>query len=127
MFYSPTRSGSLRLREQLPRGFGQAPRRRERGYNSPGRTTCTEISSEFALSRPLNAWIREQRSGTVNQQNHYGGSVWGTLIKDKLFLLGTYDGSGVNPISYRQRISVATLQPSNNTWWRIIVPRAELV
>jgi outer membrane receptor protein involved in Fe transport len=48
---------------------------------------------------------------TVHQQNQFGGSVGGALIKEKLFYFGTYDGfRKVNPILYTSTTPTATIQ-----------------
>jgi len=47
---------------------------------------------------------------TVHQQNQFGGSVGGALIKEKLFFFGTYDGfRKVNPILYTSTTSTPTI------------------
>jgi hypothetical protein len=47
---------------------------------------------------------------TVHQQNQFGGSVGGALIKEKLFFFGTYDGfRKVNPILYTSITSTPTI------------------
>jgi hypothetical protein len=47
---------------------------------------------------------------TVHQQNQFGGSVGGAILKEKLFFFGTYDGfRKVNPILYLSTTSNATI------------------
>jgi hypothetical protein len=47
---------------------------------------------------------------TVHQQNQFGGSVGTPIIKDKLFLFGTYDGfRKVNPILYTSTTPTSTI------------------
>jgi hypothetical protein len=47
---------------------------------------------------------------TVHQQNQFGGSVGGAIIKEKLFFFGTYDGfRKVNPILYTSTTPTATI------------------
>ena len=47
---------------------------------------------------------------TVHQQNQFGGSVGGAMIKDKLFYFGTYDGfRKVNPILYTSTTSTTAI------------------
>jgi hypothetical protein len=55
---------------------------------------------------------------TVHQQQQFGGSVGGAIIKDKLFYFFTYDGyRKVNPILYTSSVSAATLaQYATNTY-----------
>ena len=49
-------------------------------------------------------------SPTIHQQQQFGGSVGGAIIKDKLFYFFTYDGyRKVNPIFYTSSTSAATL------------------
>ena len=47
---------------------------------------------------------------TVRQQNQFGGSIGGALIKNKLFGFFTYDGyRKVNPILYTSSVGVSTI------------------
>jgi hypothetical protein len=47
---------------------------------------------------------------TVHQQNQFGGSAGGAILKEKLFFFGTYDGyRRVNPILYTSTTSNATI------------------
>jgi hypothetical protein len=47
---------------------------------------------------------------TVHQQNQFGGSTGGAIIKDKLFFFGTYDGfRKVNPILYLSTTPTAAI------------------
>jgi len=47
---------------------------------------------------------------TVHQQNQFGGSVGGAILKEKLFFFGTYDGfRKVNPILYTSTTSTPTI------------------
>jgi hypothetical protein len=47
---------------------------------------------------------------TVHQQNQFGGSVGGAILKEKLFFFGTYDGfRKVNPILYLSTTTNATI------------------
>ena len=47
---------------------------------------------------------------TVHQQNQFGGSVGGAIIKEKLFFFGTYDGfRKVNPILYTSTTPTAAV------------------
>jgi hypothetical protein len=47
---------------------------------------------------------------TVHQQNQFGGSVGGAILKEKLFFFGTYDGfRKVNPILYLSTTSNPTI------------------
>ncbi len=47
---------------------------------------------------------------TVHQQNQFGGSVGTSIIKDKLFFFGTYDGfRKVNPILYTSTTPTTTI------------------
>ncbi len=47
---------------------------------------------------------------TVHQQNQFGGSMGGAILKEKLFFFGTYDGfRKVNPILYTSTNSPATI------------------
>jgi hypothetical protein len=47
---------------------------------------------------------------TVHQQNQFGGSTGGAIIKDKLFFFGTYDGfRKVNPILYTSTTPNSTI------------------
>jgi hypothetical protein len=53
---------------------------------------------------------------TVHQQQQFGGSVGGPIIKDKLFGFFTYDGfRKVNPILYTSSTPAATLQSYANS------------
>jgi hypothetical protein len=46
----------------------------------------------------------------VHQQNHFGGSIGGPIVTDKLFFFGTYDGfRKVNPILYTSTTPLATI------------------
>ena len=48
---------------------------------------------------------------TVHQQNQFGGSAGGAIIKEKLFFFGTYDGfRKVNPILYTSTTPTATIE-----------------
>jgi hypothetical protein len=50
------------------------------------------------------------KTQAVQQQNHFGGSAGGALVKDRLFLFGTYDGfRKVNPIIYTSSTSGAAI------------------
>ena len=53
---------------------------------------------------------------TVHQQQQFGGSVSGPIIKDKLFYFFTYDGfRKVNPVLYTSGTSSVTLQGFANS------------
>jgi len=72
---------------------------------------------------PYNKWNALHNGGnstlltqTVHQQQQFGGSIGGAIIKDKLFYFFTYDGyRKVNPILYTSSVSSTTLLGYANT------------
>jgi len=74
---------------------------------------------------PYNKWNALHNGGpatlltpTIRQQQQFGGSVGGPILKDKLFYFFTYDGyRKVNPILYTSSVSATTLtQYASNTY-----------
>jgi Carboxypeptidase regulatory-like domain/TonB dependent receptor len=72
---------------------------------------------------PFSKWSALHNGGnptlltqTVHQQQQFGGSVGGPIIKDKLFYFFTYDGfRKVNPVLYTSSTSATTLQGYANS------------
>jgi hypothetical protein len=79
---------------------------------------------------PFSKWSALHNGGpavlltqTVHQQQQFGGSVGGALIKDKLFGFFTYDGfRKVNPILYTSTTPAATLLGFANSTTTCPVP-----